>query len=638
MVIISYSNDSLTAQISGSNFNELIDLLKSVHGRWSPETKLWSFPIKHYKHFIEEVAKMHDAYEVDYKTELMLANYESSLKELEHSSKRKTWHQELLSYPPLEGKHPYEDFQKEDLMRAMNQNRFLFNWKMGLGKSYALAALIAHGWHYKEFCKCLVFSSNVGVLNVRNELLKFMKDLKPEDVIAFSSAGTANYEDRDIFNEKKYPQKIIIMTYDFLKVVSNFYYDKKCGYDGKGKKPSSEKKYKKSAMPVEEWLGSMPGALFLDENHYLAHPESRRTKTFSWIWDFFKYRYLFTATLADKYEKLYIPCRILDKDLVHGDSFIEWAAEYNELGNKWSKYAINPNKWDLEKIGELNRRLLAQYGSKRGNECLDLPDHFFMPTFYIDMSKEQRDIYEMFSQWNVLRLQEEAKAKGSNLAKDILNLFPFLQMSVDNPSSILRSSRFKDMPEQLQKAIKKFDYVRDSRKINAINDVIADRVEEEDEKGIIWYYHPETGYTLYDYCKKYKPVLISADVPKEERLDKIQEFLHNPEEMILIASINVVNTSVTLTECAWDFYAEATYDYTVYEQSTGRIARPGQDKTVRTYSARYNDSLDIFQEKNLQTKGVLMGTLMNAELVSNDIWKKLFNFQKDMTMNSEQLF
>ena len=94
---------------------------------------------------------------------------------------------------------------------------------------------------------------------------------------------------------------------------------------------------------------------------------------------------------------------------------------------------------------------------------------------------------------------------------------------------------------------------------------------------------------------------------------------------MLIASIFLLNASVTLTECKWQVYVENTYDYTVYAQSRGRIFRPGQTSKTFTYFVLYNESLDCLQKRNLDSKGALLGSLLNKKYIEQSEWRELFN-------------
>jgi hypothetical protein len=114
----------------------------------------------------------------------------------------------------------------------------------------------------------------------------------------------------------------------------------------------------------------------------------------------------------------------------------------------------------------------------------------------------------------------------------------------------------------------------------------------------------------------------------EERVPMVKKFLANDKQKLIIASINVMNTSMTLIECKYEVYVEKTYNYTTYVQSRGRIFRPGQKDITRTYTLRYNNSLDNLQELNLQTKGETLNSLFNRQYIEQDMWHKLFNMQR----------
>lgn len=627
MISISFDSaeDFLHITISGNNFRDLVDFVKLQGCKWDPDLKCWTLSITKFDDF-KAAAKSFDDVDIDMLTLSEVERWKSTLVELELY--RRAFKQELLTFPPLQGKPPYEDYQIADITRGICQNRFLFHHEMGLGKSYILTALIEHKRLYGDIYKCLIFSTPIGTRNLKAELLKHGKNMKEDDIITFTSAGAVPFEDRDIFNTKKYPQTIIILSYDALKSVSNYYYDKKYGTKTK-KHPSTGKNYRANCMPIKEWLGGRPGGLFLDENHSLAVPSSRRTQVMNWIVPYFNQRFLFTGTLADKYEKLYEPCWILDKALVGGMDYQTWCATYNELGNKFSAYAINPDKWDLIKLEQLNIEMMKKYCSKREMlQCLDLPLNYEVPTIYCDMSPLQRKIYERFSNFTAQEQSELAGGGGKSFSERMVNLFQYLQGAVDNPTCLQNSSKFENFPEDLKQDILKFDWNKHSAKAEIVDDIVEERSGEYGEKGIIWYFHPQTKDALVERYKKYNPAVISADVPMDDRVGIINKFLKDPKQKLIIASINVMNTSVTLIECKYEVYVEKTYNFVVYTQSRGRIFRPGQKDITRTYSMRYDNSLDNLQELNLKSKGETLNSLFNQQYISANVWKKLFSLQK----------
>lgn len=627
MISIACDKESgkLELKVFGDDFTDTVEFLRGYGAQFNPTKKVWTKPISLLKLIKADLDVRHIDYEISDYDEKLAQEYMDSLRELEPSRMRRTINFDIMKYRPLPGKAPYEKYQSQDISRAINQNRFLFNWEMGLGKSYALATLIDNLRFYGLIDKCLIFSTGVGVFNLKDELCKFSTTQKPEDILVLNSLTESKYEDRDLFNSEKYPQKTIIMTYDSFKGVNNYYYDKFNGTK-KNPKPSNKTKYKKSFIPIKQWLGDMPGGIFLDECHSLAVPSSRRSEIFKMNLEPFKYRYLFTGTLADKYEKLYMPLMILDKSLVNGCSYMEWLGQYNELGNRFSQYAINDDKWDLVKLENLNRELLQKYASKRlMNECLDLPPDYDIPTIQLDMMPLQRKIYEGFVK-EQLKIAQERAAQDATSAKDnIINMFQVFQLAVDNPECIKASRSWDKLPEELQKDISKFNGVKDSAKLEATLEIINERTDENGERGIIWYFHPTTKDNLLKKLDKYKPIVIEAGLTPEERSARIKEFKENPEHKLIIGSINIMNTSITLIECKYQVYVECTYNYTVYSQSRGRIHRPNQDSITRTYSLCYKDSIDGLQKQNLAQKGAIINSLLNKQYIDQGMWKRIFN-------------
>ena len=607
----------------GDNFQDIIETLKLNGAKWNPKTKFWNKNILDMDDLIKELNFEGEAVEVSALTKQDVEDYKKNLKELEICNVRRPLNFGLMNFMPLAGKPPFENYQREDLSRAITRNRFLFNWEMGLGKSYALACLIENLRYYKLINKCLIFSTGVGVFNLKDELCKFGKNIKPEDIFVVNSITML--DDRDIFNPQKYPFNILIMTYDTFKGINNYYYDMQNATKS-NPHPSQKVDFQKSCVPIRDWLEGYHGALFLDECHSLANPKSRRSKTIDMNLMYFKYRYEFTGTLADKYEKLYEPLHILDRSLVDGKNYNDWLQGYNEVGNRFSKYAVNPDKWDMEKIGELNVRLLKDYAAKRKMiECLDLPMNYDVPTINVDMSPLHRKIYEEFVKQE-MKLAQERKLAGESTIKDsIMNMFGIFQLACENVECIKDTPSFEKFPIELQTMINNYKWEDDNAKVPVIEAVLEERVDEEEQRGIVWYYHPKTKDCLVKLLKKYNPVVIEAGMGPEVMSEAIKEFKTNDKHKIIIASINIMNTSVTLTECKWNLYVERTFNYTVYSQSRGRTWRPGQTEVCRTYMTCFKNSIDNLQLQNLQQKGAVIESLLNRNIVDQRMWKMIFN-------------
>ena len=241
------------------------------------------------------------------------------------------------------------------------------------------------------------------------------------------------------------------------------------------------------------------------------------------------------------------------------------------------------------------------------------------------MSPEQRFIYEAFSNQGMAFIKERSEAGA--FQRNALNMFQFFQIAVDNPSRLKESEAYERFTPELKKAVNSFKYKKDFNKLELIDNIISEHVDEKDQKGILWYIHPMTAQSLGDYYAKYNPTLITSDLKEDQRFAIIEKFLKDQSSKLLIASIYLLNTSVTLTECKWQVYVENTYDYTMYSQSRGRIFRPGQDEETFTYFVLYNDSIDNVQRKNLESKGELLTSLMNKKFIEQYEWRELFNMK-----------
>ena len=213
----------------GDDFHDIIDVLKENNLMCDPTSKAWicsSRSLGKIKSAIDLDPCIKDkTLSVSELVKYQINQYESQLKELEMAKKRMVYHSELMHFNALPGKHPYENYQMQDFINALSRNRFLFAWDVGLGKSWALTALLEHLRFYNIINKCVLFTSGIGVWNLKSELMKFGKNQKEDEILTITSV-TELKKDRGIFsmgNEKYNKYKTIIMTYDTLKAIDDYY-------------------------------------------------------------------------------------------------------------------------------------------------------------------------------------------------------------------------------------------------------------------------------------------------------------------------------------------------------------------------------------------------------------------------------
>jgi len=608
---------------SDDQFNDLVELAKSLGLSFDPKTKTWTGKAVNYPKYVKEFSEF-DSVELDEYTRRKVEEYTSSITELRvitNRSERLKFIPELLSKPPLRDKKSEDlsqSFQVLDTLFLMNRNRGIANHDCGMGKSYILTAILEHLRHYGRAHKALVFSSNIGVVNLKNEMTSLGTTVKFDDVLLVTSVN--DVEDRGIFDPETYPQSIVVIGYDTFRHISD-HYDRVV----KKRKTGKKVKYLKSSVPIGKWLDGKPGVLFLDESHYLGSPDSLRTKAIDMIKENFEYRYEMTATFAPVYEKMYSPMNVLDPGLVDGLTYHEWLRGYVTLGNQWSKFAIDHDTWNYQKLDDLNKKLYSKYAVKRKRiDHLDLPPLIHVPPLACKWTRPHRSIYESFCTWYADDVNRRAAYTGKTLLDEFSNSFQFAMLAVENPLLLKNSPKWSSFDPSLQDKISKFDFARDHAKVRLLGDVLSDRCDELDQKIMVYYYHPATMLSLRDTFKKYTPAVVEASLSRQERMDVVDDF-RTSKSKVLFLSIKCAATSITLTEAKSIVFFETGWDGIDYDQACGRNHRPGQDEVTHIYDLRMERSYDFLQFENLKSKGDTIKKLLSKGSLGEDGWRALFN-------------
>lgn len=643
--------------IQGAAFNQAVAAAKSIHCGWNDIEKAWTISANRY-------TAVYDAF-----SDIDLFKQEFTAEELEKATVqdpeltvepiRRIPDYSLLNYEPIVGKHPYENYQKEAVTKGINRSRYAYFYDMGTGKSYIAAAIIAHRLlKYKDVGRVFFLTSSIGVRNLKDELVKFIKGIDE------SRISIADVDNRLPFRDDV---DIVISNYNTLRLMADAYpgigtkiqqllgklskasrkstqdnlkqeivstlatvhifVSAECPTDkfiSKVKKTLSEnrqmlKKYKLGEA-IKTWLNGKEGLLLLDESHQLANPQSLRSKVAVEMSNAFRYRYLFTGTPADVPVKLYNQFKILDPWLVYNMTFSEWKERMAYIGTPFSSTAIRG--WKKDELELSNQRFTKLHGNYLSvTDVLDLPE-FFEKRIPVDMSAKQRYIYE------------EAVSSILSAAKDekeMVNVFPYQLLAVDNPS-LLEKHSFK-FPPELSQAISAFK-LGDLEKMNVLDDIISDN---PDEKILVWAIHPATIKSICERYKNLNPLYVIGETEQSERNEIVNTFKRDPKCKMLVANITTLATSVTLSpECHIQVYMERGFQYDQYSQSQRRIFRIGSNQPAITYIPLYKNSLDYFVDKNLSSKGMLVKGLVSKGFISQADWKKIYNMNEDTVLDFEE--
>ena len=578
-------------------FDEVVALYKKYKCQYHPSSHAWIIPPAVFEDLKQELEKKEKV--------IILPEDEKEIQQIKnppptYQIEKIPFLPSELKVPPIEGKPPYQLFQLEDIIKCVNRNRFaLFN-EQGTGKSYIIISVLDILRRKKGLKKILFITSPSGVFNIKKEIEKF-SDFNKENIII------GGVKCRRPFDNPK--NEIIICNYRSFLLISDEYH--------KLKQKTPSKHYRTTAIPIQQWLQGDPGAIVLDESHFIANPKARQTKAIHLIAPFFYYRYILTGTPADKEEKYYSQLKFLDPALVKYQDYYTWLQEYAYLGGKFSEYEIKGFK--PQKLKEL-QTIVANICVRRfAKDCLTLPDHYIKP-IYVEWNDLQKEIYKML-------VIEKLKALGPFLPlQTVINTFQYLLLAVDNPELLLMHE--EKLSDELQKAIIKFSFKKHHSKIDTLLDVLE---EHPKEKIVIWTAHPSVGFYLKELLHKYNPLVLNGQVslPKNQTLDQykaelVRTFQTDSRYKIFIAGIQTLNTSVSLSEASIQIFFDTTFNYTEYNQALFRIHRIGQTKPVNTYSLIIDESLDVIRYNSLRDKDFINSKFLTKEYLDKKTAEALF--------------
>ncbi len=592
--------------VLSSVFQEVVEVLKRFRSCYNPSSKSWIISTAVFDELCTALEDVDVLYIPDSQKPLIdeLKNPKPSVR-----VERIPFDRSNLKVPPIVGKHPYENYQLEDITRCVNRNRWaLFN-EQGLGKSYEIISALDILRQNNKIQKVLFVTSASGVYNIKREFAKF-SGFDPSRVAIGGTNDRAPFR-ADI--------DIVICNYRSLLLISDHYYKLK------NKKKSTT--YRKSSIPLEDWIDGN-AAFVLDESQNIANPKARQTKAVEMIKDYFDYRYLLSGTPYDKEEKVYSQLNFLDSAFVHNYSYFDWLSEYANLGNRFSAYAINYFKPDKK---EKLTGIVASTCTRRfSDECLDLPEHL-IKRIIVPFTDNQREIYEEIVVQKLKILNEQ---KNGLRSQDLVQSFPYLVLGVDNPRILLKhiGENNELIPDRTFKKISRFKF-EDHSKIEALKDLLDKHAQE---KVVIWTSHPSVGFELQRLLGEEGTLLINGevDIPKGLSLDEfkgqiVQEFETNPKKRILLAGIQVFSTAVTLVSANVQIVFDSTFSFIDYSQALKRIHRIGQSKTVYTYILLIDNSLDIVRYENLQDKEFINNNFLKQEYLDKDTVRNMFAYSDE---------
>lgn len=601
----------------GNDFHESISLFKNCKLKYNPSTKKWTATPKKALHVMSEAKEFMIPCQVSDDILQEIEKNKNKYGKQETNFQRNALNWDQIPFTPIEGKSPYENFQINSIKRGISQNRIAYFLGMGTGKTAITIGVLNHRFNWGDVDRLLIVAPPEGVVNWKRELLRFSTFVSDPSEILISSAN----HNRD-FLEQDY--KVIILTYRHFLTVSDDYYKKIKG--GKAKK------YRTPVIPFEQWGTNR--AIVLDESHAIKNPQSRTSHVIHLHRDSFLYRYCLTGTPSpNDFTELYSQMKFLDPGILPY-SYQDWIEEIANIGNSFSKYAIN-FLYDF-KVEEWESRFKPYVLRLKTEDVLDLPQLYVKP-IYVELSERQRFIYQELVNQEVTVLKEQ---DGMIIPKKLISRFPYISQALDNPE-LLKGKVSSEQSSDLHKVVNKFQFERDHNKVDVLKSLV-DKHISIGEKIIIFDYHPVTLEQIYSLFPKYNPIMIHGqnikgtkqDISNEGETSKkrdiaIEEFKNRDNCKLLVASSKVMTTSINLQKASVAIYFSRSYSYLEWSQTLARLYRIGQDKPVTIYPLIFEKSLDVALDKSLNNKqdldkNLFSRKLKNKQTLSLGEWKEFF--------------
>lgn len=495
---------------------------------------------------------------------------------------------------------PKGDYQIEDVKKMVSYGRMINACKMGLGKTYETIQTINQLVSQNLANGILIITIPSTLYNWKFELLQFSDLFAEEDILIVTE------KNRNVFYDKSLP-KITICSYNTLKLCSDYCYKKNNN--------DKIKKYRKAQIDFS-FLGEK-NILICDEVHTIKNMTTRWTQILHFEKKYFDYRYGLSGTPAPNgVHELYSIIKFLDDNLIE-KSYQDFLPTIGDVGTKFSKFALA--SIDEVKAKKFYDRIKPYMIRRFLRDHIDLPQ-VQRKSIYIELTGIQKQIYQSVVSDSLTSIKEE---KGVILYKDLQMKFPYILQSISDPLLI------KD--KILELCVLKNIKFEDCVKVQAMDTLISDLFfEDKKRKIIIWGIHPQTLDRLGERYSKYKPIVIhGSNTPKGEeknewRHNQIQQFKKN-DSQILIANPSVLGTGVNISFVNTIIHYDRDFNYTINEQSDGRMERIGLSEEATIYNLIVANSLEIHLEKALENKKMIDEVFLSTGYLNQNKIKDIFN-------------
>jgi SNF2 family DNA or RNA helicase len=336
-------------------------------------------------------------------------------------------------------------------------------------------------------------------------------------------------------------------------------------------------------------------AMVVDESTAIKNPAAARTKNVIKVGMKAKYKRILTGTPVTRSPlDLYSQCQFLNPHLLGFSSYYTFRNRYAimvdiKAGNRSFKKIVG-----FKQLEELTKLLQSFSYRVKKADCLDLPDKVYQYR-YVELSKEQKQIYKQLSDTAIASLQGKA-ITVDNVLTEILRLHQITCghfKSDDGTVVDVPNNRLDELMDVLEEAGDKViiwaTYVQDIKKI-------TEKLAEV--------YGPESVVTYY------------GATSTDDRSDAVKRFQDDPNTRFFIGNPSTGGYGLTLTAASTVVYYSNSYNLEYREQSEDRAHRIGQTKSVNYVDLCTQGTIDEKIIKALRAKKNIAAQVLGEDLAT----------------------
>lgn len=310
--------------------------------------------------------------------------------------------------------------------------------------------------------------------------------------------------------------------------------------------------------------------MIVDESSKIKNPGAKRTKALISLAPLAAYRRIATGTpITQGVEDIYAQFQFLNPEILGHNSFFSFMHRYC-VTQKVNFGGRHVNKIvGYQNVDELTDRVEGHTYRVRKDECLDLPDKFFV-NYMVELTPKQQEQYNQLRK--ELYLELEGQLITAPLAiTNLLRLQQILSGFVPDPKT--------GAPIRLESN-------RVAATVNLIN--------ESSSKVIVWTKFKEDVEMLKEALDKegIGYVTYTGATPQHDRVDIISKFRTNPDTKVFISNPKTAGTGLNLTCASTVIWYSADFSLENYLQANDRVHRIGQTNKVTYYQLQSPHTVD----------------------------------------------